>query len=222
MIGKRKCSSFLFFLEENEEFIVKGLFSQPAQENEVELTWQTCNKADGYLIYGYHGNPKSGAMYQYIGMRTGNEKGIMTYIDHNASKDYNFYFVYPYRNDASGKKIVGKCCKYTYTKGGQVTKLPAVTNLKATALTGACELTWDKVEGAEGYLIYGFHGSPREVNVKYEYFGMTTDTKYIDKKGPDNRNSYYFVFPYYTNKEGKMVPGMTAPYVYGHHKWWYE
>lgn len=207
--------------EKNAEFIVKGVQSQPGQENSTDITWQTCESAEGYLIYGYHGSPKTGAKYEYIGMTTGNTSGTAKYTDTKASKDYNFYFVYPYIKDRNGTMTVGKCCKYTYAKGGTENKLPAVTGIKTISQDDSVKLTWSKTEGAEGYLIYGFHGSPRPSHGKpngnpYEYFGMTETTEFVDKNAPKNDFSYYFVFAYYTNSEGKKVVGLTAPYVYGY------
>lgn len=200
--------------EKNTECIVKGLFSQPGQENEVEITWQTCKGVDGYLIYGYHGSPKDGATYEYIGMRTENEQGTMSFTDSHASKDYNFYFVYPYVTDEAGNKIPGKCSKYTYCKGGQVKKLPAVQNLVAKPINASDrrkKLVWSKVEGAEGYLIYGFRGNPRD-GAKYEYVGMTEATEYMDStEEAINNICFYFVFAYRTDEDGNKCVGMAAP-----------
>ena len=90
-------------------------------------------------------------------------------------------------------------------------RLAAVENLKASSTVGKVKLTWDKVEDAEGYLIYGIRGDG-----KYGYIGMTTtQSAYIDKKALTSDYNYYWVFAYCKDDAGKMYPGLTAHYVYG-------
>lgn len=75
----------------------------------VKLTWDKTAGAEGYLVYGI----RADKAYGYVGMTT---KGT-TLIDKEASKtDYNFYWVFPYHKDATGKMITGSCTKYTYGK----------------------------------------------------------------------------------------------------------
>ena len=74
----------------------------------VKLTWSKAVDAEGYLVYGQN---NENSKYHYIGMTT---KG-MTFTDKKASKtNWNFYWVYPYYKDASGKTIVGATAPYTY------------------------------------------------------------------------------------------------------------
>ena len=80
-----------------------------SQKGSVKLTWTASKGAEGYLIYG---KTETGN-YGYIGMTT---LGT-TYTDKKASnKEYNFYWVYPYHKDKSGKMIVGGTPKYVYGK----------------------------------------------------------------------------------------------------------
>ncbi len=73
----------------------------------VKLTWTASAGAEGYLVYGI----VDGKPYKYIGMTT---QGT-TFTDKTASaSQYNYYWVYPYCKDASGKMILGSCTKYTY------------------------------------------------------------------------------------------------------------
>ena len=93
-------------------------------------------------------------------------------------------------------------------------KLTAVKNLKAVpAGARKVKLTWDKVQGADGYLVYG------QKNGKYGYVGMTTKgTTFTDAKASKTAYNYYWVFPYHKNKQGEMIVGGTAPYTYGRAK----
>lgn len=107
-----------------------------------------------------------------------------------------------------GKKVVNPTPKEVVV---EKERLAAVENLKASSTVGKVKLTWDKVEDAEGYLIYGIRGDG-----KYGYIGMTTtQSAYIDKKALTSDYNYYWVFAYCKDDAGKMYPGLTAHYVYG-------
>lgn len=169
----------------------------------VKLSWSKSKGAEGYLIYGRRG---SNGKYGYIGMTS-----QLSFTDKNAScEEYSFYWVYAYRKDVSGKRIVSsKPDKYVY---GKVKKCAAVTNLQASSINGGVSLKWDKSVGAEGYLIYGRHGSKGE----YGYIGMTTKTTtFTDKNALNSEYNFYWVYPYFKNGSGKIVVGEKSSYVYG-------
>ena len=169
---------------------------------DVKVSWSRSKGAEGYLIYGKRG---SNGEYGYIGMT-----GKLSYTDKNALTDeYNFYWVYSYRKDASGNRIISsKPDKYVY---GKVKKCAAVTNLKASSVKKGVSLQWSKSDGAEGYLIYGKHGS----NGEYGYIGMTGKLSYTDKNALSSEYNFYWIYPYFKNGSGKIVVGEKAPYVYG-------
>ena len=89
-------------------------------------------------------------------------------------------------------------------------KPAAVTGLKAEPYgKNKVRLTWESSVGAEGYLVYG------QKNGTYGYVGMTTTgTAFTDVKALDTDYNYYWVFPYVTNSDGKMLPGGTPQYLY--------
>lgn len=79
------------------------------QKCSVRLSWLASPGAEGYLIYG----KTSTGVYGYRGMTT----KATVYIDKNASKqEYNFYWVYPYHLDKTGKRIIGGKAQYVYGK----------------------------------------------------------------------------------------------------------
>ena len=187
-------------IDESKPYAVESLKAAAYGKNKARLSWDKVENADGYLIYGKHG---SDGKYGYIGMTTKNNY----YIDKNAlDTDYNFYWVYPYKLDDAGKKVVNTSCKYVYAKG----ICAAVTNLKASSQKGSVKLTWTKSNDAEGYLVYG-----KTESGKYGYIGMTSKTSYTDKKASKSEYNFYWVYPYYKNADGKMVVGQTGKYVYG-------
>ena len=182
--------------------MVLGLKAVSAGKNQVKLTWNSVERAEGYLIYAQ----KNGS-YGYVGMTT---KGT-TFTDTKAlDSDYNFYWVFAYVKDENGNMIPGGCEKYVYAKGVCL----AVTNLKASSVTGGVKLTWTASAGADGYLVYGIHPGG-----SYGYIGMTTKgTTYTDKNASKTDYNFYWVFPYHKDADGNMCVGGTAPYTYGRAK----
>jgi|GEM_PF-965066 len=181
---------------------VTGLSAASAGKNKVKLTWTAVEGAEGYLVYA-----QKDGKYGYVGMTT---KGT-TFTDTKAlDNDYNYYWVFAYVKDETGKMVAGGCEKYVYAKGVCL----AVTNLKASSVTGGVKLTWTASAGAEGYLVYGIHPGG-----SYGYIGMTTQgTTFTDKKASNTDWNFYWVFPYHMDSSGKMIVGGTPKYVYGRAK----
>ncbi len=176
---------------------VTNLKAEAAGKNKVTLSWTKSEKATGYLIYG----KKASGKYGYVGMTS-----KTTYTDIKAADtEYNFYWVYPYVVNATGKRVINTSCKYVYAKG--VTK--PVTNLKAAGVTGGVKLTWSKSSEATGYIIY----AARNNGKTFSYIGMTGGTTFTDKQASKTGYNFYRVYPYHINA-GKRVLGSSATYVY--------
>jgi len=190
-------------VEEFKPAAVTNLKAVPYGMKKVRLTWSSSSSAEGYLIYAQkHGK------YGYVGMTT----KCTAFTDTKAlDADYNYYWVFPYITNSAGKMIPGGTPKYVYAKG----VIPAVLNLKPTSVKGGVKLTWTKRADATGYLIYGIRGD----NGKYGYIGMTTKgTTFTDTKAYKTQYNFYWVFPYHTDSNGKMIVGGTPKYVYGRAK----
>ena len=185
---------------------VTNLSAAAAGKGKVRLTWTKADKADGYLIYA-----KKNGTYGYCGLANAGTQ--TSYTDTKAiDTDYNFYWVYPFKYDANGKRVIGKCTKYVYAKG----ICTATENVKASSVKGGVKLTWSKKAGASGYLIYG-----KKTGGKYGYIGMTKGygtTSYTDKSALKGAYNFYWVIPYHYSKSGKLVAGQTGKYVYGRAK----
>jgi hypothetical protein len=177
---------------------VTGLTASPAGKNAVNLSWKSAGHVDGYLIYG-----QKNGKYSFVGMTTTGT----TFTDTKAlSENYNFYWVFGYVKDSNNNMHAGSCEKYKYAKG----MCPSVGSLKASSVKGGVKLTWDASAGAEGYLIYGIvDGKP------YKYISMTKGTSFTDKNASSSQYNYYWVFPYFTNSNGKMIVTSSGKYTYG-------
>ncbi len=195
------CSSFKgkMITEASDGFVTTGLTASAVGKNKVALNWSAVSGAEGYLVYAKKNN-----VYGYLGMTTTST----TYTDNNALyDDYNYYWVFPYYKDSTGKMIAGTCQTYKYAKG----VCAAVTNLKASSVAGGVKLTWSKSTDAEYYIIYGIRA-----NGTYEYIGVTTGaTTYTDTKASTGMYNYYWVFPSFLDSSKKHVIGLTSSYVYG-------
>ena len=181
---------------------ITELSAKSAGKGKVTLTWNEAENAEGYLIYA-----QKDGKYGYVGMTT---QGT-TFTDTKAhDTDYNYYWVFGYSRDDCGNMIPGACEKYVYAKGVTL----AVTNLKASSVTGGVKLTWTGSSGAEGYLVYGIRPGG-----SYGYIGMTTQgTTYTDTKASNTDYTFYWVFPYHKDAGGNMIVGGTAKYTYGRAK----
>ncbi|MBR5938519.1 MAG: hypothetical protein IKZ90_09700 [Clostridiales bacterium] len=194
-------SSVVFIFSIQKPGMVRNLKAASAGKNRVTLTWNPVEGVEGYLVYAQ----KKG-QYGYVGMTT---KGT-TFTDTKAlDTEYNFYWVFGYTRDYYNNMVPGGCEKYVYAKGVCL----AVTDLKASSVTGGVKLTWTASAGAEGYLVYGIHPGG-----SYGYIGMTTQgTTFTDKKASKTDWNFYWVFPYHKNGD-TMVVGGTPKYVYGRAK----
>lgn len=171
----------------------------------VKLTWTAVVDAEGYIVYGKRGD--NSTKFVYVGMTSN-----LTYTDTNAVKDeYNFYRVYPYYTNSSGKRVLAPSNKYVYAQAG----LQPAANIKATGTTAGVKLTWNKVSQAEGYIVYGKRGSS---STKFTYVGMTSNLTYTDTKALSTEYNFYRIYPYYTDGSGKRVLAKSTSYVYAKKK----
>ena len=169
-----------------------------AGKNKVKVTWSKADGADGYIIYRKIGNGKF--EYRYMVTKT-------SFTDVTASDtEYNYYRVYPYVSLwNSDKKILSDNGNYDYAKGG----LSSVTGLRAlSAGKKKVNVTWNKVTGADGYIIYRKVG-----NGKFEYRYMVKGTSFTDTTASSKEYNFYRVYPYY-NQNGKRILGPSINYDY--------
>jgi len=178
---------------------VTNLRASRAGKHKVRLEWDTPNGgADGYLIYA-----QKNGKYGYVGQPTDYRN---LFIDENALSDAtNYYWVFPYRKDENGNMVVGNCTKFVNARG----LCPSVP-VQPTSTKDGVKLEWIGSHEADGYLIYGIR--PGE---KYGYIGMSSGLSYLDTKASSEGWTFYWVFPYFLDEDGKMVPGGCTKYRFG-------
>lgn len=89
--------------------------------------------------------------------------------------------------------------------------LGQVSGLKAEPYgVGSTKISWDALDGAEGYFIVGINERFNGQQIKW-----VTGTSYVDTDARTQDYNYYWVIPYNRNAEGKIVKGqITKNYVW--------
>ena len=164
--------------------------------NTVKLTWNKVADADGYIIYRRIGNGQF--TYRYMVSGT-------TYTDTTAQTgEINFYRVYSYKN-VNGKRVLSAAGNYKYAKPA----IPAVVNLISAKQGNNIKVTWNNLNGVDGYIIY--RQAPGEIKMTYRY--MVHGTQFVDTDTSASGNYFYRVYPY-KNVNSKRVLGASTKYVY--------
>ncbi len=97
----------------------------------------------------------------------------------------------------------------TYAEESKVT-LDPVTGLSAQgAGKNRVQISWNPVEGAEGYIIYRKVGTG-----KSQYIMMTSGTSRVDTTASGSEYNFYFVYPYYTQNGKRIICTQNASYTY--------
>ena len=158
------------------------------------------------------------AVYYVDGKQVLKEEKVVPYffdkLEYNTHKDH-----------VAGTPVTEKredgTYKVTYCKYGCGTEMSAekvevektlgqVEGLKATAKAdGQVEVSWDALEGADGYLVVAINGK-----VRGQQIGYTAGTSFVDKDANAKDYNYYWVIPYFKNADGKIVKGQLTGYVY--------
>lgn len=175
---------------------VKTIKAESVDIHSVRLTWEPVAGAEGYLIYA-----RKKGVYGYVGMTT---QGT-TYLDTNAlATENNFYWVFAFVRNKNGKMITGGCENYVFERGRPV----PVTGLRARSGEARVILTWDAMEGAEGYMIYA-----KRPGEEYKYVRTVTGTTWTDVFLCKDDYTYYWVFWFY-KLDGVYVTSSAGKYVY--------
>ena len=154
----------------------------------VKLSWSKVTGATGYRVYQY--NSKTG---KYEALKTLTSTSY-TVKKLKAGTSYKFA-VKAYTKD-DGETIWASASKSFKT----ATK-PATPTVKAAAGTGKATISWNKVTGATGYVIY-----MQDEFGDYNKLGSTTKTSYT-KKSLKKGKTYYFRVRAYKTVDGTNIYG---------------
>lgn len=160
-------------------------------ETAVKLSWSASQGASGYRIYGYN----SGAKKWVVVISSTKECSCI--VSGLRSGVYYKFAVRPYID--TGSKIVWGA---SYAEIITATK-PKAPVLKSTALKGSVRFSWEKVNGADGYIIYG----SKNANSGYKRLCVTKNLTY-SKSGLTSGQTYYF--------KAYSVKKLNGSYIYSY------
>ncbi|NLL64526.1 MAG: hypothetical protein GX239_01795, partial [Clostridiaceae bacterium] len=171
-------------------------------EQTHNLTWNVLDDIDGYAIY--RRAPGEDKMTLFT------ETTDTSYTYDVENTGYYFYKVYPFTLTEDGVKVLGKSANYVFARAVQ--PIAPVTNLKAVNKYNRFnDLTWDPVEGADGYAIYRMAPGEDKLsyhisNVRNGYTEEVTETGYY----------FYRVLAYRKNIDGTLTLSESIEYVYAY------
>ncbi len=169
----------------------------------VLLTWDPVEDATGYVIY----SGRKANSVKYLASVEGTD--TPSYLDESASlKEYTCYVVYPTKEE-NGKPVRGFGDQYIY----DIRRLPEVSNIQVSTYIRKGQysdvtLSWDTLEGADGYRIIvkrGENGKPYDLC-------YTSATWYTDIDAPEGITSYYWITGYRATDRSARQTGETGSY----------
>ena len=156
--------------------------------NWIKLTWTASAGATGYRVYQY--NSKNGK-YEKIKTTTGTSYTVKKL---KAGTTYKFAVKAYTKDNGETLWAASSVSIKTATK-------PATPTVKATAGSKQATISWKKVTGATGYVIY-----MQDEFGDYEKLGSTKKTSYTRKKLTKGK-TYYFRVRAYKTVDGKNIYG---------------
>lgn len=140
---------------------VGGLKFTPHDKSSYTLVWNAVNGASGYEIYKLGSNGK----YTKLGETKTNSYKVTK--QKSASEA-------AYKIRACSENGKTKLCGEFSDKLKAITLPKNVSSLKSAKRGKSYTLSWKKVTGADGYMIYSYNANTK----KYVYVGMTSSTKF--------------------------------------------
>ena len=152
----------------------------------IKLSWKKVTGATGYRVYQYN---SSTGKYKTLKTLTGT-----SYTVKNLKAGTIYKFAVKAYTKANGETLWAASSKTLTT----ATK-PATPTVKATAGAGKVTLSWSKVSGATGYVVYMM-----DEFGDYEKVGSTKGTSYT-KKSLKKGKTYKFRVKAYKKVDGKYI-----------------
>ncbi len=176
---------------------VTGVVADAASPVKANITWKAVVGADGYVIY--RSTSKTGSYKQIA------EATETSYVDDSVicGKAY-YYKVKAYALDGNGERVYGTASSYD----GVRTALGTVKNVKVASVNPTkLKVTWSKVSGASGYVIY----RSTSKSGTYKQIATVTGTSYTDSELTCGK-AYYYKVKAYADSTGGRGYGTASSY----------
>ncbi len=168
---------------------VKGITYKPAQTR-TTMSWTKVNGATGYYVYQYNNITKKWSKIKTVSANSVSISGL------KAGTSYNFTV-------RAYKTVGGKTVMSDTYKGQATSTNPANVTFKvASNAKGKAAVSWNKVTGATGYIVY----YKTSANGTWQRLTTSTGSSYT-KTGLKSGSTYYFTVKAYRTVGGKTYNG---------------
>ncbi len=177
----------------------KNFTAKGASANSIQLTWEKPTGASGYMLV--RATEKEGP---YKNIKTITSASTLSYLNSGLAKGQKYYYkIKPYRT-VDGKRVMGVTSDPVagQTKDGITTP----SNLTAkTSNYNQLTLNWDKVSGANGYIVYRATSS----SGTYARLKSVDSNKYVDDNLTESSTFYYKVRAFVTSGSSTTYSGYS-------------
>ena len=160
----------------------------------VKITWGKVNGADSYRVY----RKTKGSSWKYL------DSTKKTYFtDTTAKSGTTYYYAVKVRNEAGNTD---------YSSSLSIKRLSNPKLSKVSNTSSGVKVTWKKVAGASGYIVYR-----KTKSGDWKKIGKTKKLYYTDKKAKSGTSYYYSVRAYsgstksYYNTDGLSIRRLVVP-----------
>lgn len=192
--GKTVAAPAYVTLKEATRPVAPARITAKQNETAIQLNWSASSGATHYQVYYYNTGKKAWVLLK---------DGVTAckYTINNVKNGVAFKFaVRPYIK-LSNKNVIGS--SYITITTSTKTLAPV---LKATPLKGGVRFNWNKVSGADGYIIYG----SSKPNSGYTRLAVTSALTYT-KSGLSSGKTYYFAAYSYKNTPSGVIYSYAGP-----------
>lgn len=170
------------------------------ESGKIQITWDKVDEADKYDIY------RSTSENDGYGKITTISSGATTtYTDSSLSNNKTYYYKVMATATESGTTYSSS---FGAVKGGKCIAKPSITSVVSKDST-SLEITWKKVNGASGYVIYRSNSQNGSYS-KIKTIENADTVTYTDTKRTEGKNYYYKVEAYNYNDGTKGYSGRSA------------
>lgn len=164
--------------------------------NKLTISWDQSTEADGYVLY--RSTSKSG---EYSILKTITDSLTTSYINSVTSGVTYYYRLQAYKLNNSGEKVFSQ---YSEVLSGRA--LPDAPKLQSTVMAAynKIRITWTKINGCEGYVIYRSTDENGTYNV-LKTVTQATATEYVNVV--TSSQDYYYKIRAFVTVDGKKVYG---------------
>ena len=178
---------------------ISGFKASSVTENAIKLTWNKVSAAHGYIVYKYDNAKKTW-------VRVAKTKTTAnTYTVSKLAVGTSYRFAVKAYKTVSGQEIVSE----SFPTVAAVTKLATVKGFKAASTSeSAVKLAWNKVSGAQGYIVYKYDNS-KKTWVRVAKTSTAANTYTVGKLAKST--SYRFAVKAYKTVGGKEITSVSFP-----------